>query len=149
MSRASAPMRELATRLIAHETESKTSSNTKAPAAFPVIAKLRPELANLMGQTGFSTLVSRALALAKAEVPWTGKVQAQPDGALQGLEELAKQVGPDDFFEGSVVVLALLLELLATFIGEKLTLQLLSEIWPELPVNDLHISKRDKNAKAN
>ena len=38
-------------------------------AVFLVCEKLRPHLAMLMGNAGFRALLSRALALAKAEVP--------------------------------------------------------------------------------
>jgi hypothetical protein len=134
-------MRDFAKRLIAHESRTDKSSSTTAPKAFTVIDKLRPTLVNLMGSAGFWALISRALALASPQVQWLQKLQIESDGSLQGLDELAGQLGADDFLEGPVILLAELLGLLVAFIGEKLTLQLVREIWPALPVGDLKFSK--------
>ena len=68
----------------------------------------------------------------------------KPDGALAGIEE---QLNPDKFFEGRVVLLAQLLGLLVAFIGANLTLRLVREIWPKVPLNDLNFGNGDKNEK--
>jgi len=68
-------MRDFADRLIAYETGGNNSSETKTPAACLVSEKLRPHLATLMGNVGFRALLSRALALANAEVPLTAAVR--------------------------------------------------------------------------
>jgi hypothetical protein len=127
-------MRVFAERLIAYERRDNKSSETKTPAAFLVGEKLRPHLAPLMGNVGFRALLSRALALANAEVPWLRAVHVKAaDGSFQGLDELGAQVDPDEIFEGRVVLLAQLLGLLVAFIGEDLTLRLVREVWPKLP----------------
>ncbi len=140
-------MRDFAERLIAYETRGNKSSETKTPAACLVGEKLRPHLATLMGNLGFRALLSRALALANAEVPWLRAVHVTADGSFEGLDELGAQVDPDEIFEGCVVLLAQLLGLLVAFIGENLTLRLVREVWPKLSLNDLDFSKRDKNEK--
>jgi len=132
MSRATPPMRDFAKRIIACEARGNGSS-ALAPAAFPVPEKLRPQLATLMGKAGFRALLSRALALANAEIPWLRAVRVNADGSLEGFEELYAQLPPEEFFEGRVVLLAQLLGLLVAFIGENLTLRLVREIWPKLP----------------
>jgi hypothetical protein len=142
-------MRDFAERLIAYETTKNKSSETKTRAAFLVDEKLRPYLATLMGNVGFGALLSRALVLAKAEVPWLRALHVNADGSFRGLDELGAQVGPDEIFEGRVVLLAQLLELLVAFIGELLTLQLLRDVWPKLPLNDLDFGKGKINEKAN
>ena len=136
-------MRDFAERLIAYETR----GDTKAPAAFLVSEKLRPHLASLMGKVGFRELLSRALALADSEVPWLRAVHVKADGSFEGLDELGAQVGRDEIFEGRVVLLAQLLGLLVTFIGEDLTLRLVREVWPKLSLNTLDFGKGDKNEK--
>ena len=141
MSRATPQMRDFAERLIAYETKGHKSSETKPPVAMPVVEKLRPQLANLMGKAGFRALLSRSLALANTDVPWLRAVHVKSDGSFEGLDELEAQVGPDDFFEGRVVLLAQLLGLLVAFIGEKLTLHLVREVWPKLSLNDLDFSE--------
>ena len=141
-------MRNLAERLIAHETTENKSSETKNPAAFLVGEKLRPQLATLMGNVGFRALLSRSLALTNAEVPWLRAVHVNADGSFEGLDELGAQVDSDDIFEGRVVLLAQLLGLLVAFIGEDLTLRLVREVWPKLSLNNLDFGKGYKNEKA-
>jgi hypothetical protein len=141
-------MRDFAKRLVAYETGKNKSSETKTPAAFLVSEKLRLYLAKLMGNVGFRALLSRALALANAEVPWLRAVHVKADGSLEALEELQVQLDPDEFLEGSVVLLAQLLGLLVAFIGENLTLRLVREIWPKLSLNDLDFGKGAKYEKA-
>ncbi len=148
MSRATPKMRDFAERLIAYETRGNKSSETKPAAIFLVCEKLRPNLANLMGNAGFRALLSRSLALANAEVPWLRAVHVKSDGSLEGLNELEAQVAPDEFFEGKVVLLAQMLGLLEAFIGENLTLRLVSEVWPKLSFDDLVLGNGDKNEKS-
>jgi hypothetical protein len=141
-------MRDFAKRLIAYETRENKSFETKTPAACLVGEKLRPHLATLMGNVGFRALLSRALALANAEVPWLRAVHVNADGSFEGLDELGAQVEPDKIFEGCVVLLAQLLGLLVAFIGEDLTLRLVREVWPPLSLNNFDFGKGYKNEKA-
>jgi hypothetical protein len=127
------------------ERRESESSGTETPAGFPVCEKLRLHLATFLGRTGFHTLLSRSLALSMAEVPWLCAVHVRADDSLAGLEEPHAQLAPGEFYEGEVVLLAQLLGLLVAFIGEKLTLRLVSEVWPELPLNDLDLENRGQN----
>jgi hypothetical protein len=140
-------MRDFAERLIAHETRENKSSETKTSGPFLVGENLRPHLAPLMGKAGFRALLSRALALANAEVPWLRAVHIKADGSFDGLDELGAQVDPDEIFKGRVVLLAQLLGLLVAFIGEDLTLRLVREVWPKLSLNNLDFGKGYKNEK--
>ena len=137
MGRATPQMRNVAKRLMAHETRENDSSETKNPAVFPVFDRLSPQLATLMGNAGFRGLLSRALALANEEVRWLRAVHVKSDGSLTGLQELQAQLAPEQFFEGRTVLLAQLLGLLVAFIGANLTVRLLSELWPKLSLDDL------------
>jgi hypothetical protein len=141
-------MRTFAERLIAFETRENKSSKTKHGAGFLVGEKLRPHLTTLMGNIGFRALLSRALALANAEVPWLRAVHVNADGSLGGLDELEAQVKPEEIAEGKIVLLAQLLGLLVAFIGENLTLWLMREAWPKLSLNGLDLSAGDTNEKA-
>ncbi len=147
MSRTTPKLRDVSDRLIAYETRENKSSETKTPAACLVGEKLRPHLATLMGNVGFRALLSRALALASAEVPWLRAVHVNADGSFEGLDELGAQVDPDEIFEGCVVLLAQLLGLLVAFIGENLTLWLVREVWPKLSINALDLDIGDENEK--
>ena len=84
-------------------------------------------------------MLSRALALATREVDWLRALRVKADGSLEGLEELQAQLDRDTFLEGGVVLLAQLLGLLVAFIGGDLTVRLVREIWPRVPLNDLEL----------
>jgi len=143
MNQASKEMRKFAKRLMDHEAfESRSSKTIKS--AFRVSDKLRPYLSTLMGTGGFRALLSRALTLAAEEVSWLRNVQVNADGSLGGLEEAHSKMGSDQFFEGRVVLLAQLLGLMAAFIGEILTLRLVHEVWPTVPLNDLDFEDKGK-----
>jgi hypothetical protein len=131
-------MRDFAERLIFYETR-RTLSKTQPQAGFPACEKLRPHLVPLIGYTGFRLLLSRALAMAHADVAWLGALHVRSDGALEGLEELFAQLAPDEMLEGEVVLLAELLGLLVGFIGEALTRRLVVQVWPKIPLNDLEL----------
>jgi len=119
-------MQDLARRLIALEAE-RDPSDGPSDGAVRVCAKLRAPLVKLVGVAGFCSLLSRSLAVAKADLPALEMVQVQPDGSLEGLERL----GPTHGSEPGVVVVARLLGLLATFIGEPLALGLVRFAWSD------------------
>lgn len=143
MNRASQTTTELAERLIAFEARQKESSETIAPAAFPVAEKLRPHLTTFMGNAGFRALLMRALALAGAEMPWLREVQVSSTGSLTLPEELAEKGAGTTLLEGRVMLVAQLLGLMVAFIGEKLTLQLLLDVWPQFSRKDFNFRKED------
>jgi hypothetical protein len=131
MSRATSEMRSIAKGLMALETPRSRSSAAKSPAGFRVVEKLRPHLANLMGNGGYRALLARALALAGAEVSWLGAVRVKTDGNFEGLEEARARLDPAEFLEGGTVLMAQLLGLLVALVGPSLTSRLLGEVWPK------------------
>lgn len=148
MNHATPKMRYFAARLIVHEAEEKSSLHERKPTAVPVIEKLRPLLVNLTGSAGFRALLSRALALSTHEVPWMDGWRVAADGTLDGLEEVAEDLGPEELAVGSEVLLARLLGLLVAFIGEILTIRIVREVWPQLPPLD-DFEQGDENEKSN
>ena len=112
-----------------------------------MLEKLRPLLATLMGNGGFRALLSRALALTNADVPWMRAVHVKADGSLEGWEELSAQVDADEFREGGITLLAHLLSLMIVFVGPTLTARLLGEIWPKISPHDLDFDDGGKNEK--
>ena len=94
------------------------------PAVFGVSEKLRHPLSTLAGSSGFGSLLARSLTLAKAQDPRLSAVQVKPDGSLEGLGS------EDQDAEAGVILIAQLLELLVTFIGEGLVLNLVLDSWP-------------------
>jgi len=142
MRRVTPNTRGIAQRLSAYEAAESKSSETTAPTAFTVCEKLRGPLARLSGSNGFRSLLSRALALAGGEVGWLRAVHIKADGSL---EYPAQMAGLDqkEITNGEVVLVAQLLGLLVTFIGEPLTLSLVREVWPGAPINVIDSNKKD------
>lgn len=128
-------LRNLVQRLIAEEIG---QAGAPAPAAFLVCARLRPHLATLMGSTGFRVLLTRALAMVQAKNLWLRTLQVDDDGLLADLSEAAGLAGAAAIADGSVTLIAQLLTLLVAFIGEALTLQLIRDVWPSLPLEAFH-----------
>jgi hypothetical protein len=123
-------MRSLTERLIAME-GSGSRPTAQSRAAFRVCDKLRGPLCALAGVAGFRSLLSRALALAKADAPLLREVQLTPSGGITFSPELEAQL---DTREAGLAAAALtdeLLGLLFTFIGEALTLRLVHDVWPK------------------
>jgi len=101
-------------------------------------------LSALAGVAGFRSLLSRALALARAEAPSLSAVEVGADGSLKGLDELGPQKDKDMSGEGGALLIAQLLGLLLTFIGEGITLRLVQNVWPESAFDDRDSGKEKK-----
>ena len=128
-------MRRLARRIAAIEGASNQFGASKGT-AFNVCEKLRASLSPLVGVAGFRSLLSRAIVLASADVDWLKKLAVMPDGSLT-TPEAAAGLSEDEIARGERVLIAHLVGLLITFIGEALTLRLLEEAWPEVSRSDL------------
>jgi hypothetical protein len=134
MSTASPAIRDFARRLIVVEAARDESPVAGGSKAVRVCEKLRLALSKLAGVAGFISLMSRAVAMAKAEVPLLVVVQVRADGSLEGFDGLGHDQDAGAGSEAGVVVVAQLLGLLVTFIGEPLTLRLVYNAWPEASV---------------
>jgi len=137
--------RHLAQRLLTFEAVAGENSEPAESAAFRVCAKLRRPLITLAGVAGFRSLLSRALTLARAEAPSLSAVQVAADGSLKGLNELEVQIDKEPARDEGAILIAQLLGLLLTFIGEGLTLRLVQDVWPEA-VFDGHVLEKERKA---
>jgi hypothetical protein len=135
----------LAQRLLTYEAVAGRNSETSESAAFRVCAKLRRPLVTLAGVAGFRSLLSRALTLARAEAPGLGAVQIAADGFLKGLDELEPDIDKQQPKDEGAILIAQLLGLLLTFIGEGLTLRLVQDVWPEAAF-DGHVFEKERKA---
>jgi len=95
-----------------------------------VCEKLRDHLTGMVGATGFTTLLRRSLVMSRKEHPVLEGIQVGEDGRLTGFTELRDTLTGEPLLLGGTALVAQLLFLLQTFIGETLTQQLLQEIWP-------------------
>jgi hypothetical protein len=123
--------RYLAQRLLTYEAVAGEHSEPAESAAFRVCARLRQPLTTIAGVAGFRSLLSRALMLARAEAPSLSAVEVAADGSLKGLDELASQTDKERSRDGGAILIAELIGLLLTFMGEGLTLRLVQDVWPE------------------
>lgn len=102
-----------------------------------VCEQLRLPLSTLAGPAGFRSLLVRALTLAKRESSVLGQWEIEPDGSLQIVNGETAQAG--------AVLVAHLLGLMITFVGEPLTLRLLHDVWLELPDYKVKVERKEPN----
>lgn len=133
MNRVTPPIRQFATRLVIHEVSEQAFSAAAPAKALQVCQKLRPQIAILMGNGGFGALLTRAHALAKAEVPWLRNVRVNAEGTLEETDQEITPLEPNQLIEGSSALLGELLGLLVNLLGAALTLGMLRVVWPEIP----------------
>jgi len=138
--------RDLARSLVAREIGPDTSSLQTEPATVRVYEKLRKQLGAPMGVDGFQALASRALALAKAETPRLSAVQVMANGGLHGLDEVGSQTDAGEDGEAGILLIAQLLGLFLTFLGEATTLRLIEDLRLQVDVRTERatISERKK-----
>ena len=129
----------MARRLLAYEAAHAHRPDGGVNSAVRVLEQLRDHISKLMGALGFSTLLSRALALAKDEVPSLEAVQVRADGSLQGFDQDEQGQDAETTMNRDVVLVAHLLGLLVTFIGAPLTMRLLRDAWPEAPTDGIDL----------
>jgi hypothetical protein len=72
-------------------------------------------------------------------------VHVGADGTLSGLDDLVPQKDEDMSKDGGAILIAQLLELLLTFVGEGITLRMVQNVWPESAFNNRD-SEQEKKA---
>ena len=137
-------MRVLAQQLIAHEVSSETLPIRHMDAVARVFEDLRRPLCTLVGVSGLRALLARALTLARGQVDGLKVVTVEAEASLIGLDKLRNQDDP----EGGIVFLAQLLGLLGAFIGESLTMNILSNTWPNLAALNTQATQEEKKNDA-
>jgi hypothetical protein len=128
-------LHQAARRLMTSEIGSRDTSDDVASAAISVYETFSKHLASFVGEDGSHALFRRSVKLTAARFPCLADVR----GAAGVDASLVKAVGgclrsqtPDRAREASLALLIAYLDLLATFIGERLTLRLLQEGWPNV-----------------
>lgn len=119
---------DLARNLVTNEADANTTSLHTEPATVRVYERLRRQLGSPVGADGFQALASRALALAKSESPELSSVQLTENGGLRGLGEAESQTAADEDGEAGIILIAQLLGLFLTFLGEATTLRLIEDL---------------------
>jgi hypothetical protein len=120
--------RDLARSLVASEADAATTALHTGPATVRVYERLRRQLGSPVGVDGFQALASRALSLAKSESPRLSAVQVTANGGLRGLGEVESQTDAEEGGEAGIILIAQLLGLFLTFLGEATTLRLIEDL---------------------
>jgi hypothetical protein len=129
----------LARSMLLREAGAGAEPSALAEAADRVNARLRGRLASVIGLTGYTVLVARAVRLAQAELPALEQITVNTldtgvEGGLHGVHAFVlAHDGEQGVAEaGLIVMLGTVIELLSTFIGEDLAFHLVRDAWPEL-----------------
>jgi len=138
--------RNLARRMVASEDEANTTPLRAEPASVRVYEKLRRQLSLLVGYDGFQALASRALALARSQSPQLGAVQVMANGVLRGLGQVESHMDAREDAEDGIILIAQLLGLVRTFLGEATTLRLIEDLHLQVDVTTEALPNADNMA---
>jgi hypothetical protein len=135
-SRATATYRDLACWLLEKETVVEADPPGVSAAAERACQKLSEHLSKWVSPVGSHAILSSALNRARAEFPFLEGVHAGTalEACLEGLREQLHDVEAGEASKGVLAVVAALLDLVVGFIGEDLSLRLVREVWPDLPL---------------
>lgn len=123
-------VRELAKYLVAFESCIASPPRTPGILEFRIFARLCKPFAAISGNQGLQPLLVRALESAHLDYPWLETARVSLDGEVQGLGSLGQSLSEGAAAAGELAMIASLVELLRTFLGDGVTMQLLRSIWP-------------------
>jgi hypothetical protein len=121
----------MARRLLAHE-GATGGADERAMAAGRVYDKLHAHMAPLVGAAGVQLLLVRSAKLAQGEFAFLAEVSSL-EGSTRLRERLQAQ-DPAVVTESAAVLFGTFFALITTFIGERLTTQVLRRAWPTIEV---------------
>jgi hypothetical protein len=126
-------LRQLARQIITHEHPTERTPHEVAASAVRVYTRLLTCLSAILGEAGGIGLFRRSLRLTEATFPFFSAARdANLETLLSSVSICLQTQRAEVALEASVELLAIHIELLATFIGPRLTEQLLQEAWPHL-----------------
>jgi hypothetical protein len=120
--------------LLAHEAGEATGSADGAAVAIRACDKLHRHLARIVGDEGIRALIGRTLSVGRLTYPSAPRSDGVSVDVGATVGAYLEAQPPDLASEASVHLIATLIGLVAKFIGDGLTLRLLRELWPEIPV---------------
>lgn len=128
---------ELARRLVEHEAGGSPAPSASVAAAEAACRRLKDDLIDLLGRGGVSALMGRALNLAKRERPLLAGVtlNTESSSCFTGLPEALAASTDEEAAVASSSVLAHLIGLLVTLLGEDLGMQPVRKLWPNVVSN--------------
>jgi len=119
-------------RILTRDAGPNAGASAVAAAARRACERLTYSLTPLIGPGGVTAICARSLHLASEKFAGLSQVHAsdQPDEPFARLHRFLAQQEPAAATEAAVDVLATAGDLLALFIGESLTIRVLSQAWP-------------------
>ena len=95
--------------------------------------RLAIELVGIVGESGFNLLFARSIHSCRAEFPWLAVSQPwrQPDSRFTALEDSLHGKAPDSARLASAALFLTFTDVLASLIGEPLTIRILHSAWDE------------------
>lgn len=128
VSRASPAQVERARRLLVHEGAARSAADC-ATAAGRLCDELQAALAPLVGAAGVQALLHRSAKLARREFPFLEVGGVTDSAQLRAcLQAQAQAVAT----EAAAALFGTFFTLITTFIGERLTIQVLRRAWPTM-----------------
>ena len=126
-------LRQIALKALAHRAGSTAGAGAPAAAVQRAYDDLTRVSAPLIGQVGIDALTGRALFLLQGKYPWLAvtRIPGGWTGPFPQVLSCLKQQTPSVGMDAAGAMLATLVGLIATLIGEPLTTRLLREAWPE------------------
>ncbi len=126
--------RALVLTLLARRTGPDAGAEAIATAAGAVYGDLAQVLEPVIGHVGVAAMTDRALHLSTGAYAWLpSRETGAADPRFTQVIEALKRQEPVLATEAAATVLAAILGLLATFIGEPLTARLVRQAWPDVP----------------
>jgi len=125
MANSSETLDAILQRLLQNE---KRSAKSPEEAVLHSFEKMRKHISKIMGMAGYKAILSRALQLSRNKDPSLAELKITEDGKLEGVtsDEASAQLD----MKSAEILFGVFFHLLATFIGEELTVNILSDILP-------------------
>jgi hypothetical protein len=125
--------RELALWILGHELRVLGDPGTPEAAAERVCQQLYARLGPLVTVAGSQAFLTRSLRLARDDFPFLEGLRAGPTAhvCLDGMDGALHDVEPELVLDAFVAVIANMIGLLVTFIGEDLAMLTIRDGWPD------------------
>ena len=144
--RGNADLRGAIQRALTLEAGSDADAKALAGAALRLYETLAGQLALLIGEAGVRALIARSLHLVQRDFPWLAEARdpgpSERPFAQVGLR--LEQQEPTVAREAAAATLATLGGLLATLIGDALTMRVLRAAWPSAFPNETQQEARNR-----
>lgn len=135
MSAPDARARALSRGIIEHEIDGRETPADVAAAIEVAFRRLYQVMSTVIGPLGFQAVLTRAVHLTRRACPGFNAcdVTCGDTVVMTGMSELIEREGAAQAGAAAVVLLANVIALLCSFIGEDLTFRLLRRGWTGLP----------------